>query len=103
MKTIEMLENVRDFVISNRNTGTSTVVLGASMCSGAYVLCTTIYQKKNFMENGISIYRELHGLAKKPFLIDNLALLEIVNKSIEEIEKLNKIVKNLERKNGRSS
>ena len=89
MNTLEMLKNVRDFVISNRNTGTSSLLVNMSRMVNAHILTSGPGMWEKFHEvgtdidNPISLFTE-----KKPVLIDNGALKEILDRAIKEIEKL---------------
>ena len=102
MTTLEMLENVRDFVIANIGTGTTSILLGLSKINqNIHVLEADRTGVDAFLNNfpyghgAKSIQDDLHGYKPGPVFVDNHALLQITELAILEIEKLNKEIHEL--------
>ena len=90
MSTLEMLKNVRDFVVKNRAAGTTSAVEHAAGLSGAYALYSNLW-KYGTGRLGLDLdihYLPEHVIVNRPVFIDNGALKEILDRAIGEIEKL---------------
>ena len=100
-KNEEIIKSVFDFMIRNRATGTSTLIKEISEKNDCYVLVGNESETKEF-KNSINILNisRYRGLANKPILVDNYALIKILDSAktrfdvlYEENEKLKKILK----------
>jgi hypothetical protein len=90
MNTLQMLKNVRDFVVKNRGAGTTSAVEHAAGLSGAYALYSNLW-KNGTGRMGLDMdfhYLPERVIVNRPVFIDNGALIEILYVAIEEIEKL---------------
>ena len=100
-KNEEIINSVYDFMIRHRSSGTSTLIKEISEKNDCYVIVGNESETKEF-KNSINILNmvKYRGLANKPILIDNYALLKILDSAMtrfnvlyEENEKLKKILK----------
>ena len=109
-KNEEIIKSVYDFMIRHRSSGTSTLIKEISEKNDCYVIVGNESETKEF-PNSINILNmvKYRGLANKPILIDNYALLKILDSAItrfyvlkEENEKLRKQIEEIEEKVFRS-
>jgi len=88
MSTLEMLKNVRDFVVKNRAAGTTSAVEHAAGLSGAYALYSNLW-KYGTGRLGLDLdihYLPEHVIVNRPVFIDNGAFKEILDRAIAAIE-----------------
>jgi hypothetical protein len=89
----ERLEKILDFMILNRRSGTTTFLADATRYDEAFVLTANSHPPSQFERrhhllipiDGVEWYR---GIKPKPILIDNHAMIVILEDAIREIEAL---------------
>ena len=105
-KNEEIIKGVFDFMIRHRSSETSTLIKEISEKNDCYILVGNEIETKQF-KNSINIlniakYRDLEN---KPILVDNYALLKILDSAMtrfyvlyEENEKLRKQIEEIDKK-----
>jgi hypothetical protein len=95
MNIKKTLSGLFEFLVEQRRSGTTTLIKKIAEEHDVYVLALNSHQAKEFGDKGISIERldQLNGRDKKPILVDNTTLLNLIKITLEEQGRLELVVK----------
>ncbi len=83
--------DIKTFMSINRGSGTTTLIKKIANENDVFVLVPSDMVGKMIGKSAVNINKlnNIRGLQKKPILLDNFTLIELTNKTIEELQKLN--------------
>lgn len=105
MKIKEMLSYLATFITHLSNSGTTSLLKNVASVKDVYVLTHNEQMKKEFGKSGVSLdaIHNALGSTPKPILVDNYAILQISEKAISEIERLEQEIEYLKKANEKQS
>lgn len=89
MSIVKTLEKTKEFFKNNRRVYSTTLIQEIITNKDVWVLAQFHYDN-HFGDSFLNIEKDLNGIEKKPIIVDNGVIREIVNDSLSEIISLKK-------------